>query len=55
MFNYNRIMNLPYIYKSVMISDIKSVFESELDMANTVAVLVAAGPSLDDNIEELKK
>ena len=53
-FNYNRIMNLPYIYKSILISDMKKYFEQKVDMENAVAVLVAAGPSLDDNIEYLK-
>lgn len=24
-FNYNRIMNLPYIYKSILISDMKNI------------------------------
>ena len=32
----------------------KKYFEQKVDMENAVAVLVAAGPSLDDNIEYLK-
>ena len=54
-FNYNRIMNLPLIYKSVLVSDIRRIFEEKVDMENAVAILVAAGPSLDDNIDYLKE
>lgn len=54
-FNYNRIMNIPWIYKSTLASDMKEFFKKNADIDNEVAILVAAGPSLDENIEYLKK
>lgn len=53
-FNYNRIMNIPYIYKSTIVSDLKDFFVKNIDLDNQVAILVAAGPSLDENMEYLK-
>ena len=55
LFNYNRIMNLPYIRKSVLLSELKKALHEQADMENATAVLVAAGPSLDENIEYLKQ
>lgn len=54
-FNYNRIMNIPWIYKSTLVSDLKDFFEKNIDIDNEAAIIVAAGPSLDENMEYLKK
>lgn len=54
-FNYNRIMNIPMIYKSILVSDMKKFFVNNINVNNTVAILVAAGPSLDENMKYLKQ
>lgn len=54
-FNYNRIMNIPYIYKSILATDMKQFFNENIDIENETAILVAAGPSLDENMEYLRK
>lgn len=54
-FNYNRIMNIPWIYKSTLVSDMKKYFMENIPVENMTAVLVAAGPSLDENMQYLKQ
>lgn len=51
--NYNRIMNMPMIFDSILISDVKKQFQNHLDYDNIPAIIIAAGPSLDKNIEKL--
>ena len=48
-------MNIPYIYKSILATDMKQFFNENIDIENETAILVAAGPSLDENMEYLRK
>lgn len=53
--NYNRIMNIPLVYNSVLLSDLKKAFSQKGNLKNIPAIIIAAGPSLDGNIEQLKQ
>lgn len=53
--NYNRIMNMPYILGGISLSVLKQEIIKHIDIDKIPAVLVAAGPSLDQNIDVLKK
>lgn len=53
-FNYNRIMNLPLIYESILLTDLKKFFQQYVDFEHIPAIIMAAGPSLDKSIDKLK-
>jgi len=53
--NYNRIMNIPFILKGISLSGLKQAFLSYINMEKVPAIVVAAGPSLDQNINIIKK
>lgn len=53
--NYNRIMNIPYILSGISLSGLKSEWTKTIDVENVPAIVVAAGPSLDQNVDVLKK
>lgn len=53
--NYNRIMNLSLLFDSLLLSDLKKSLEKKVDFEKVPAIIVAAGPSLDKNIEDLKE
>ena len=51
----NQIKNLSLLPQSIWLSDLKKLFEENIDFEKIPAIVVAAGPSLDKNIEELRK
>ena len=53
--NYNRIMNIPFILKGISLSGLKQAFLSYINMEKVPAIVVAAGPSLDQNINIIEK
>jgi hypothetical protein len=54
-FNYNRIMNLKLLPRVRVLPELKTVFETAVDVHSIPAIVVASGPSLDKNIEHLRK
>lgn len=50
---YNILCNLPYVLKSASVNDLAEYFRN-VDLEDTPAIIVSAGPSLDRNIRELK-
>lgn len=52
--NYNRIMNLSLLFDSLLLSDLKKKLEEKINFEKVPAIIVAAGPSLDKNIDDLK-
>lgn len=51
----NRIKNISLLADSIWISDLKKCFQKKIDFCKIPAIIVAAGPSLDKNIELLKE
>lgn len=52
--NYNRIKSIPLMLDSIMLSDLKNKLQMNDNLDMKAAIIVAAGPSLDKNIEQLK-
>lgn len=52
--NYARIMNLSLLYKSTSLLKFKEKCIKDIDVEDIPVIIVAAGPSLDKNIHQLK-
>lgn len=53
-FGHNILRNLPYILKGSSVEQLEQTFRN-MDLSDTAAIIVSAGPSLDKNIKDLKK